>query len=353
MGVSVKLEEHPNAHERLPIVSVLAQNRESSMSSQESAGFHLLEHVPVALPQSTCGEVLASLRQQPLQYADAVVIIDPERRVLGMASAGELAMQDRDMPLHRVMRREVPTATLDTDQERVASLAVNSVLGAVPIIDARERFIGLVPPQALLAILRREHIEDLHRLTGVLRETDDARNAIEGPPLRRARHRLPWLFVGLFGCALAALLMAQFEALLRARIEIAFFLPGVVYLADAIGTQTEAIAVRGLSLSHVGIKHLLRRELWTGVSIGTVLGAVSALAIWAVLQDLPLAVAVGTSLFAAGSIAAGIGLLLPWTFQRLGFDPAYGSGPLGTVAQDVLTVFIYFVCASALLGLSP
>ena len=144
--------------------------------------------------------------------------------------------------------------------------------------------------------------------------------------------------------------MARFQSLLQARIEIAFFLPGIVYLADAIGTQTEAIAVRGLSLSHLSLRHLLGRELWTGVTMGAILGAVSALSVWALMKDLPLALSIGAALLAAGGIATSIGLLLPWAFHRLGFDPAYGSGPLGTVAQDVLSVLLYFACVSALLG---
>ena len=343
-----RVREGATATMKLP---VMTDNPESFRRKQESAGFHLLESVPVASPVATCGEVLTALRRQRLQYADAVVVLDAERRVLGMASAGELAMQDPNIQLHRIMRGDVPVATLDTDQERVASLAIDSVLGAVPIVDASGRFIGLVPPQTLLAILRREHVEDLHRLAGILRETHAALAAIEGPPLRRARHRLPWLFVGLLGSALAALVMARYQAVLQARIEIAFFLPGIVYLADAIGTQTEAIAVRGLSLSHLSIRRLLGRELWTGVTIGAVLGTVSAGALWAILQDLPLALAIGVSLLAAGSIATVIGLLLPWVFHRFGLDPAYGSGPLGTVAQDVLSVLLYFACVSALLGI--
>jgi magnesium transporter len=317
----------------------------------ESASFHLLQRVPVAHPDMPCGVILAALRGAHLQYADAVVVTDTQQHVVGMASAGELAMQDADVPVHRVMRRDIPTAHLDTDQERVASLAIDSVLGAVPIVDTQSRFIGVVPPQALLAVLRREHVEDLHRLTGIMRETRVARAAIEGPPLTRARHRLPWLFVGLAGCALAALVMARFESLLQARIEIAFFLPGIVYLADAIGTQTEAIAVRGLSLSHLSISSLLARELWTGVTIGAILGAVAALLVWAVLRDLPLALVIGIALFAAGGIATAIGLALPWLFARLCFDPAYGSGPLGTVAQDILSVLLYFACASAFLNI--
>lgn len=244
------------------------------------------------------------------------------------------------------MHRDIAVANLETDQERVASLAIKNVLGTVPIVDSEGRFLGLVPPQTLLAVLRHEHVEDLHRLTGILRETQAAREAIEGPPSRRVRHRLPWLFVGLAGSAVAALVMARFEAVLEARIAVVFFLPGIVYLADAIGTQTEAIAVRGLSLRHQGIRTLLLGEIWTGLLLGAILGAAAGLVLWAVLQDLPLALAIAMALFAAGGIASTIGLLLPWLFQRFGLDPAYGSGPLATVAQDVLSLLVYFGCVS-------
>ena len=63
--------------------------------------------------------------------------------------------------------------------------------------------LGVMPAQALLQVLRREHVEDLHVLSGIQRETSKARHAIEDPPLRRVRHRLPWLLVGLAGSALA------------------------------------------------------------------------------------------------------------------------------------------------------
>ena len=39
----------------------------------------------------------------------------------------------------------------------------------------------------------------------------------------------------------------------------AAFIPGIVYLADAVGTQTETLAIRGLSLG-VGIGRIARRE---------------------------------------------------------------------------------------------
>jgi magnesium transporter len=39
-------------------------------------------------------------------------------------------------------------------------------------------------------------------------------------------------------------------------------------------------------------------------------------------------------------------MALPWVFQRIGLDPAFGSGPLATVIQDILTIAIYFAVAA-------
>ena len=165
--------------------------------------------------------------------------------------------------------------------------------------------------------------------------------------MRRARHRLPWLLVGLAGGALATAAMAGFEATLEKTIAVAFFVPGLVYLADAIGTQSEAIAVRGLSLTRAGIAHLLSGELRTGMVIGATLGLIAFLPILLAFGNVQLAAAVSISIFVAGSIAAAIGIGLPWLFARLGLDPAYGSGPVATVIQDILSILVYFAVLRA------
>lgn len=165
--------------------------------------------------------------------------------------------------------------------------------------------------------------------------------------MRRARHRLPWLVAGLAGSAAATAAMAGFEDVIQAHVAVAFFVPALVYLADAIGTQSEAIAVRGLSLTRAGIGHLVAGELRTGAVIGSVLGALAFVAVAAVYRDARLAGAVGTALFAAGTIASGIGIAFPWWLARRGVDPAYGSGPMATVLQDTLTILVYLAVIRA------
>jgi magnesium transporter len=43
-------------------------------------------------------------------------------------------------------------------------------------------------------------------------------------------------------------------------------------------------------------------------------------------------------------------MTLPWLMSTGGLDPAYGSGPLATVVQDLLSKVIYFAIASMIMG---
>ena len=54
------------------------------------------------------------------------------------------------------------------------------------------------------------------------------------------------------------------------------------------------------------------------------------------------------ALFASCSIATGVAMALPWLFQRFGAGPAFGSGPLATVIQDLLSIAVYLAIAMPL-----
>jgi magnesium transporter len=299
-----------------------------------------------ASPDELAADVRARLSSGPPEPWDLLCIVDASQRLLGTLSPQRLAaLCDRER-VADAMAPDGPRVSPELDQEAMANHALHEGVTAMPVVDAEGRLVGIVGPMALMQVLRREHIEDLHRLAGIRRETDQARVAIEAPPMRRARHRLPWLIAGLAGSALATLIVARYEGALQARPELAFFVPGLVYLADAIGTQAEAIAVRGLSLSRVGVTRLASGELRTGALIGAALALIAFPPIWFAFGDPKLAFAVCAALVCASSVASVLGLALPWLLSRLGRDPAYGSGPLATIVQDVLSLLIYFACVT-------
>ncbi len=309
----------------------------------------LLEEVPRAGPQERVSDLIERLRRSGTPHATAVYVTDADGRLLGEVPFGELLRAEPTALAVDRMSRGVPSAAADEDQERVAQTALRHGAAEVAVLDPRGRLLGVVPVRALLGVLYEEHIEDLHRLAGVRREQTQARAALEEPPARQVGDRLPWLVVGLAGCAVATWVMARFEAALEARVALAFFVPGIVYLADAIGTQTEAIVVRGLSLARMPLRTLLDHELRAGVLIGLALGALVFPAVWLAFGDARLALVVAGALLGAGGAASALGLLLPWTLARLGADPAFGAGPVATIVQDVLSLLIYLGLAQALL----
>lgn len=319
----------------------------ASRHPRETSRHHVGPQALLAHADETVARLRQRVRERHLTRWELVCIVDAGQRLLGTLTGPELLALPDDALLQQAARRDHPRVAPGVDQEQMASVALHHGVGAVPVVDADGRLVGVVGAAALMDILRREHVEDLHRLAGISREDSQARQALEAPPLRRVRHRLPWLVVGLLGSMVATAVVSRFESALAAKPALAFFVPGLVYLADAIGTQSEAIAVRGLSLSHVGLPRLLGAELRTGALIGLVLALLALPMVWLVFGELRLAAAVAGALFGASAVASTLGLLLPWALARLGSDPAYGSGPLATIVQDVLTLLIYFGFVSA------
>ncbi len=311
----------------------------------ESACEHIVGRVPVAAEADLVGTVLERLTTEPFEALEAVFVVDEDRHLVGGIRFGDLYRASREARVGEIVDRAYPRVGPNHDQEFVAGEAIRWRASSVAVVDHEGRLMGAVPALALLDILRHEHVEDLHRLAGIRRERARQRSALEAPPARRARHRLPWLLVGLAGSMLAAVIVSRFERVLERRIAIAFFIPAIVYLADAIGTQTEAIVVRGLSISRLPLRHLLVGELRTGLLIGATLAALSLPMVALAVGDFRLGVSVAAAILVAGATATTIGLLLPWLLQRMGSDPALGSGPVATVIQDLLSLLIYFAVA--------
>jgi magnesium transporter len=245
------------------------------------------------------------------------------------------------------MNTDPPVVTPGLEPEKAAWTAVRHGETNLAVVDVDGRFRGLVPPARLLGALLHAHDEDLARLGGYLTSTASARHATEEPLRLRLWHRVPWLLVGLLGSAVAAWVVGGFEQQIANDVRLAFFVPGVVYMADAVGTQTEALMIRGLSVG-VSIRQVSRLEVLTGLAVGLLLGAVTFPAVWLAFGSVDLALAVSIAVLAACSVATLVAMALPWLMARTGKDPAFGSGPLATVVQDLLSLLIYFSVAVTL-----
>jgi magnesium transporter len=300
--------------------------------------------VPVARPSESAESVRAAIVGESFECADDVAVLDGDRLV-GLVPIERLLAAAPGTHIAALMDADPPVVTPDADGERVAWEMVRRNESSVAVVDGSGAFQGLVPPPRMVSVLLTEHDEDVARLGGYLASTQRARQAAEEAVGRRLWHRLPWLLVGLAGAVLSAAIVGAFEAQLADEVLLAFFLPGVVYMSAAIGTQTQTVLIRGFSVG-VSTRDVFRRELASGLLLSLVIALAFlpiALVGWG---DAGVALGVSLALLASSAGATLVAMALPWIFQRIGLDPAFGSGPLATVLQDILTIAIYFAVAA-------
>ncbi len=306
----------------------------------ETAIEHACINVPIVAPTDSIEAARRSVIGNRYERATHIVVCD------GPTFAGILRIEDffaapNEASVASVMDHDAPTVAIGVDQEVAAWRAVQHGESALAVVHRDGRFVGLIPPDRLLEVMLIEHEEDISRHGGFLIGTSIARQASEEPVQRRFFHRMPWPLLGLAAALLAADIVGWFEATLQQQLIYAFFIPSIVYLADAVGTQTETLVVRGLSVG-VSIGRIVRNELYTGAAVGIALALTAYPLIWWRWGDSNAALVVALALLAACSTATIVAMILPWVLDRLGLDPAFGSGPLATVIQDLLSIIIYF-----------
>lgn len=160
------------------------------------------------------------------------------------------------------------------------------------------------------------------------------------------RLRAPALVIGLVLGVGISFITSGFEEVLSKNVQVAFFLPFVVYIADAIGTQTEAIYSRDLKTGRAKFANYLRKEFILGVIFGLIFGVFSGVITLLWLRDSLLSLSVSIASVLAISAAPLVALSVAHIFQSVHKDPAAGTGPVATVIQDILSVVIYGVVAS-------
>lgn len=163
------------------------------------------------------------------------------------------------------------------------------------------------------------------------------------------RRRLPWILVAVVAGIAMVWIGQAFEEQLEGRIELVFFVPMIVYMSDAIGTETLALVVRSLATDHMHVKRIFLKELLVGLCLGATGGIPMGLIALAWFGEWQLAVTVAAAMIANGAVAVMIGMLIPVGFAKLGRDPAIGTEEIGTALSDIVSILIYLAVATLIL----
>ncbi len=167
--------------------------------------------------------------------------------------------------------------------------------------------------------------------------------------MRLVKVRLPWLLFGLVGGMVATLIVRSSEGALLERLALAFFIPVIVYMSDAVGTQTETLFIRALVIEKINLAKYLVKEVFVGFLLGTVLGVLLFIYSMIMFNDIEVSFVVAISIVVSSICSVIIATLVPLLLRHFGKDPAIGAGPFTTIVQDIFALVIYFIISAIII----
>jgi magnesium transporter len=274
-------------------------------------------------------------------------VVDDHEHLVGYVPLHRLLTADPATPVRAIRKEDVPSVTVDTDQEDVARLVQRYDLVQVPVVDENRRLLGTISVDDVIDVIHEEATEDIQRLGGA-----GGDETVLDPPRAVFRKRLVWLLVNLATALLASSVIGAFEPSIQALAVLATFMPIVASMGGIGTTQTATVVVRGLALGEMtphALGRVLRKELWLGLTTGTVNGLVVAVIAFAWKGHLLLAVILGVALVLNMLVAAVVGTLIPVALKVFRIDPAIASSVIITTFTDVCGFFSFLGLATLLM----
>jgi magnesium transporter len=309
-----------------------------------------------SFPRAKVGDTVRNIEKMLTENAkdfetiDYIYVVDENEVLVGVASIKEIHSSTKDARIEDLMTKKLVSVSPLTHQERIVYLAMSHGIKAVPVVDKQSHLIGIVPHDVILKVFNEEVAEDTFRFGGIFHKVGKEFDTTNASTLTMIKKRTPWLIIGVLGGIVTASIISNFELVLSTLLTLAAFAPVLAYLSDAVGTQSETLAVRSLAIDpKLALRSYLFREFGVACALALICGGMLSAAALIGWQDPILGLIVGLSMFLSIIAAVLISTGFPFIFKKVNVDPAIATGPFATMISDAATITIYFSVATGLL----
>ena len=349
-------EESEEILEHMP--DEVADRIEELLEYDESTAGGIMTPDVVVVPASaTVSDAVEQIRKATHEdELNEVFIVDANHKLVGTVPLRRLVTNPPATRLSDICDSDPVTVEASDDQETVVQIIRKYDVMEAAVVDADGRLLGRITHDDLLDVAEEEAAEDFLRMGGT-----DAAELESSSIATAARIRLMFLLPSMLVMLLTATVLAYSELLFtdpELFTALVLFVPMIGATGGNAGIQITTVIVRGFATGELASTKLVRalaREGRIALFMAPICGFLS----WGCVRVVfPLfmkfdgatgdiqtssqvAMAVGVAMTLAVIVAASLGIALPFSFRRLGFDPAVASGPLVTTMNDVLCVSIY------------
>lgn len=328
---------------------------------EESIGRLMTTKLIRIRPEWTVEKSLAHMREfaQEAETLNVIYVVDESGKLIDDLRLTQIILADPKTKIADVMDHNYEALNALDDQEEAVKMLAKYDRVALPVVDSDGILLGIVTADDVIDVAEEETTEDMH-LMGGMNALDDYYS--QTGITEMVRKRVGWLIMLFMGQILTVTALATYENALAAAAVLAFFIPMIISSGGNSGSQAATLIIRAISTSDIYIKEwkkVLRRELISGLLLGSIIGLIGSVVIlfWLMLrgemyssQLVRQSLTVGSSLILVVIFGNLVGSMLPFIVSKFGLDPAVTSTPLVATLVDATGIIIYFTIASVLLS---
>jgi len=303
-------------------------------------------------PDLHVNQVIDRIREQgdEAETVYHVYGVEPGGRLSGVASLRDLILADGGATFRDVMSEQVYSLSPEMDQEEVARLLRKYDFTAMPVVDARDRLLGIVTVDDVMDAVEEEQDEDV-QLLGAVQPIDET--YFNTGVFTFLKKRAPWLAILFFGQFVTESVLRYYDPVIEAVTQLTFYLPLLISTGGNSGSQSASLIIRGLATGDILLRDWWRvftRELAQGLLLGFMLAGVGAGRVLWVGDGVEMAITIGVTVVVIVIAGCTVGAMLPFALSRFGFDPATSSTPFIATLVDVMGILLYLSVARVVLA---
>jgi magnesium transporter len=359
------LEELPSNVVRELIKLLDPEERKVTLSllgyPENSIGRLMTPDYVYVYPNNTIEQVFATIRKygKDSETINVIYVINDKGELLDDIRIRDFILNPPDKTVAEMMDNRVIALKAYDDQETASEVFKMNNRVALPVVSNSNKLLGIVTIDDILWVAEEEFSEDMQKMGGTAAFNEPY---LEIPLLKLFKKRVVWLIVLFLGELLTASAMAFFEEEIQKAVVLALFVPLIISSGGNSGSQASTLIIQAMAVGEITIRdwwRVMRREIISGLLLGTVLAIIGFLRIWLWHSVAPelygdhwllIGITVGVTLLGVVLWGTLAGSMLPLVLKRLGADPAVSSAPFVATLVDVTGLIIYFSMAYLLLS---
>ena len=359
------LEELPKAVIRDLIKLLNHEERKITLSMlgypEDSVGRLMTPDYVYVYKYNTVEQAFATIRKvaKNSETIDVIYVINEKGELIDDLRIRDLILAAPDKHIDEIIDGRIVALNVHDDQEQASQVFKMNNRVALPVTDDNNVLLGIVTIDDMFWVANEEFSEDMQKMGGT--------EALDEPYLdisffKLIKKRIGWLIVLFIGELLTASAMGYFNDELAKATVLSLFVPLIISSGGNSGSQASTLIIQAMAVGEVYLTdwwRVMRRELLSGLVLGTILGGIgfTRICIWHYLMShgifhdlygihwLLIATTIGFSLIGIVLWGTLAGSMLPMILKRLGADPAASSAPFVATLVDVTGIIIYLSVA--------